>query len=65
LFIEEQFGLGQINPTVGYADSYALGDLSDFFDFSQGAAKFYPIKPDVGPEVFINSKAPPSPPDND
>jgi phospholipase C len=65
LFIEEQFGLGQINPSVGYADSYALGDLSDFFDFSQGAAKFQPIKPDVGPEVFINSKVKPTPPDND
>ena len=65
LFIEEQFGLGQINPGVGYADSYALGDLSDFFDFSQDSVKFQPIKPDVGPEVFINSKAKPIPPDND
>jgi phospholipase C len=65
LFIEEQFSLGQINPSVGYADSYALGDLSDFFNFGQGAAKFQPIKPDVGPEIFINSKAKPTPPDND
>jgi len=66
LFIEEQF----LPPNTyinggGYADSYALGDLSDFFDFSQDAVKFQPIKPDVGPEVFINSKAPPTPPDND
>ncbi len=66
LFIEEQF----LPPNTyinggGYADSYALGDLSDFFDFSQDASKFQPIKPDVGPEVFINSKAKPTPPDND
>jgi phospholipase C len=65
LFIEEQFALGQINPAVGYADSYALGDLSDFFNFGQDAVKFQPIKPDVGAEVFINSKAKPTPPDND
>lgn len=66
LFIEEQF----LPPNTyinggGYADSYALGDLSDFFDFTQGASKFQPLKPDVGPEVFINSKAKPTPPDND
>jgi phospholipase C len=66
LFIEEQFlAPGTYINGGGYADSYALGDLSDFFDFSQGAAKFQPIKPDVGPEVFINSKEKPTPPDND
>ena len=65
LFIEQQFGLGQIDPAVGYADSYALGDLSDFFDFSQSARKFQPIKADHDAEFFINSKRKPSPPDND
>jgi phospholipase C len=66
LFIEEQFlAPGTYINGGGYADSYALGDLSDFFDFSQGTAKFQPIKPDVGPEVFINSKEKPTPPDND
>jgi phospholipase C len=64
LFIEEQFGLGQIDPAVGYADSYASGDLSDFFDFSQ-FNNFTQIKADHDAQFFINSKAKPTPPDND
>ncbi len=65
LFIEEQFGLGQIDPAVGYADSYASGDLSDFFDFSQTPLTFTPIQADHDAQFFINSKAKPTPPDND
>ena len=64
-FIEEQFGLGQIDPAVGYADSYALGDLSDFFNFSQTPLPFKPIQTDHDAQFFINSKAKPTPPDND
>lgn len=65
LFIEEQFGLPNIDPAVGYADSYALGDLSDFFDFSQTPLTFTPIQADHDAQFFINSKATPTPPDND
>ncbi|MGA7646222.1 MAG: alkaline phosphatase family protein [Terriglobales bacterium] len=69
LFIEEQFGLPTIgsvaNPPVAYADSYALGDLSDFFDFGQAPLPFTPIQSEHDAEFFINSKVAPTPPDND
>ncbi len=66
-FIEEVFSLPAVGDSVGaaYADSYALGDLSDFFNFSQTPLVFTPIQAPKGAEYFIHNKAKPSPPDND
>ena len=64
-FIEEMFSLQQIDPSVGYADSYSLGDLSDFFDFSQTPLTFTPINAPLDAEHFRNDNTPPGPPDND
>jgi phospholipase C len=64
-FIEQMFSLQQIDPSVGYADSYSLGDMSDFFNFNQTPLTFIPIKAPLGAEYFRNDKTPPGPPDND
>ncbi len=64
-FIEETFSLPQIDPSVGYADSYALGDLSDCFDFNQTPLTFKAIAATQDASFFINSKAKPTPPDTD
>ncbi len=67
-FIEEIFSLPTtIGQSVGveYADSYALGDLSDFFDFSQSPLKFAVIPAAKDAKFFINRKEKPTPPDND
>ncbi len=64
-FIEETFSLPEVNPSVGYADSYALGDLSDFFNFSQTPLPFAEIPSDYDRQYFIDKKGTPSPPDND
>jgi len=64
-FIEETFTLPEVNPSVGYADSYALGDLSDFFNYSQSPLPFTEIPADYDRRYFIDKKGKPSPPDND
>jgi phospholipase C len=64
-FIEETFSLPEINPAVGYADSYALGDLSDCFNFNQQPLKFNLIPARHGKDFFLGRKATPTPPDND
>ena len=64
-FIEETFGLQEIDPSVGYADSYALGDLSDFFDYNQAPLPFNQIPAKYDRQYFINLKGTPTPPDND
>ncbi len=67
-FIEETFSLPTtIGQSVGveYADSYALGDLSDFFNFSQTPLKFTQIPAAKDAKFFINRKEKPTPPDND
>ena len=64
-FIEQTFSLAQIDPAVGYADSYALGDLSDCYDLTQTPLKFTPVSAPVGANFFINSKERPLPPDTD
>jgi uncharacterized repeat protein (TIGR01451 family) len=64
-FIEEVFSLAEIDPSVGYADSYALGDLSDFFNFNQTPLPFTVIPSPKDAKFFINNKAKPTPPDND
>lgn len=55
-FIEQVFSLPQVNPTVGYADSYALGDLSDFYDLSQVPLTFSPIASEKGTKYFLDRK---------
>jgi phospholipase C len=64
-FVENVFSLPTIDPAVGYADSYAVNDLSDCFNFSQTPLKFTPIAAPLGADYFLNDKSPPTPPDND
>jgi phospholipase C len=64
-FIEETFALDQIDPTVGYADSYALGDLSDCFNFNQTPLTFTPIAAPLDANHFRYDNTPPGPPDDD
>jgi phospholipase C len=64
-FVEETFSLQQIDPSVGYADSYALGDLSDSFDYNQTPLQFQVIAAPQDAKFFINSKEKPEPPDTD
>lgn len=63
-FIEANFGVGQIDQTVGYADSQS-DDLADCFDFSQVPLAFTPIPAPLDANYFLNDKSPPTPPDND
>lgn len=64
-FIEEVFSLPEVNPSVGYADSYALGDLSDCFNFNQTPLQFTVVPSAKNAKFFQNRKEKPSPPDND
>lgn len=64
-FVEETFGLPQIDPAVGYADSYAPGDLSDCFDLNQTPLTFTPISAPQNAQFFIHNKSKPTPPDTD
>ena len=64
-FIEETFSLPEVNPSVGYADTYALGDLSDFFDYNQNPLTFTQIPSTYDQQYFQTLKGTPSPPDND
>lgn len=64
-FIEEVFSLPEIYPAVGYADSYALGDLSDCFNFNQQPLKFTPIPARYSQGYFIRKKSKATPPDDD
>jgi len=64
-FIEEVFALPEINPSVGYADTYALGDLSDCFNFSQSPLPFTVIPAAKSGKFFQSRKEKPLPPDND
>jgi len=67
LFIEEVFSLPTIGDSVGvdYADSYALGDLSDCFNYNQTPLTFTPISASQDAKFFQNRKEKPTPPDND
>jgi phospholipase C len=64
-FTEQIFSLQQIDPSVGYADSYSLGDMSDYFNFSQTPLTFTPIQSPLGAEHFRHDNTPPGPPDDD
>ena len=63
-FVETVFTLGEIDPTVGYADSRS-DDLSDCFNFSQTPLVFTPIPAPQDANYFLNDKSPPTPPDDD
>jgi len=63
-FVETVFGLGEIDPAVGYADSRA-DDLSDCFNFSQTPLVFTSVPAALKTDHFLNDKTPPTPPDND
>ena len=63
-FIEANFGVGQIEQAVGYADSQS-DDLADCFDFTQAPLAFTPIPAPLDANYFLNDKSPPTPPDND
>ncbi len=65
-FVEGVFALDQIDPTVGYADSYTTtGDLSGFFNFNQNPLPFTQIPAPLKADHFLNDKTPPTPPDTD
>jgi phospholipase C len=63
-FIEANFGVGEIEQAVGYADSQS-DDLADCFDFTQAPLVFTPIPAPLDANYFLNDKSPPTPPDND
>jgi phospholipase C len=63
-FVETVFDLGEIDPSVGYADSRS-DDLSDCFDFSQTPLVFTPIPAAKDAEFFLNDESSPTPPDDD
>jgi phospholipase C len=59
-FIETTFNL----PSLGYADAPA-DDLSDCFSLTQSPLPFQLIPAAKDAKSFINSKAPPTDPDDD
>lgn len=63
-FIEKTFGLPEIDPAVGYADSRA-DDLSDCFDLNQKPLTFTLIKAPLDAKYFLNDKSAPEGPDDD
>lgn len=63
-FIERVFGLPEIDPAVGYADSRA-DDLSDCFDFTQTPLPFTQVAAPLDAQYFLNDQSPPEGPDND
>jgi phospholipase C len=63
-FIEKVYGLGTVDPAVGYADSRS-DDLSDCFDFNQTPLTFTPIAAPHNAQYFINDKRPAEGPDDD
>jgi hypothetical protein len=61
-FVETNFGLGLIGPGT-WADSYA-DDLMEFFPLNSPKS-FNTVPARYDAEHFINSKEPPTDPDND
>jgi phospholipase C len=65
-FIENTYGLGPISTANGgYADSNALDDLSDCFDFTQTPITFQTISAPLKADYFLNDKRQPTDPDDD
>jgi phospholipase C len=63
-FIEVTFGLPEIDPAVGYADSRA-DDLSDCFDLTQTPLPFKTVLAAHDAQYFRNDKTPAQGPDDD
>jgi phospholipase C len=66
-FIEETFDLGTISDDVfnPYADYYANGDLSEFFQFDLPPRKFEKIQAPLTRDIFFNPDRPIEAPDNE
>lgn len=60
-FIEKKFSL----PSLGYADTNALDDLSDFFPPNQSPLSFQPISPPFNDATCKADTSPPTDPDDD
>jgi phospholipase C len=60
-FIETKFNL----PSLGYADTNALDDLSDVFNFGQTPNVFQPITPPPDDATCKSDTSPPTDPDDD
>jgi phospholipase C len=60
-FIEDQFGLAQLNAT----DTRATSPEADCFDFSQQPRPFVPVPTTYKPKDFIDAPVDTRPPDND
>lgn len=63
-FVEKVFGLSEIDPSVGYADSRS-DDLSDCFDFNQTPLPFTTVAAPLDAQHFLNDTTPPEGPDDD
>jgi phospholipase C len=63
-FIEAIFDLGTVAPG-DYADSYAVDDLGEFFQFSNPPRSFESINAVQNADYFLNPNRPLGPPDND
>ncbi len=60
-FVENTFNLSQL----GFADTAAPDDLSDFFNFSQTPTAFQPITPPADTATCIADQSAPTDPDDD
>ena len=60
-FIETKFSL----PSLGYADTNALDDLSDFFNLSQTPLTFQPVTPPFNDATCKSDTSAPTDPDDD
>jgi hypothetical protein len=60
-FIETKFTL----PSLGYADTNALDDLSDIFNSNQTPLAFQPIAPPFNDATCKSDTSPPTDPDDD
>ncbi len=64
-FIEGVFNLPTIDPSIGFADSYAPDNLSDCFNFNQTPLVFQTIPSEYNASHFLNDKRPAVDPDDD
>ena len=64
-FIEGVFNLPTIDPSVGFADSYAPDDLADCFNFNQTPLVFHTLPSQYDASHFLNDKRPAVDPDDD
>jgi len=65
-FIEHNFaGRGLTEGELGFADSRATTDLTEFFHLDKAPRKFAPVAAPKSADFFINDSRPPEAPDND